>query len=304
MKNLYPVILILMVLVSGCIGTQGKKVNLNIVEEPDIRENDTAIKVAISSVISPKESYAYYEDMINYISKKIRGPVKIIQRRTYSEVNDLIKNDEIDFAFICSGPYVEGKKEFGMKLLVAPQVSGKTTYNAYIIVQKNSSFTSILDLRGKKFAFTDPLSNAGKFYPEYMLSLMNETPESFFGKDEKGSNNYLYTYSHDNSIIAVAEGLADAAAVNSLVYEYMKETKPEIISKIRIIDVSPSFGNPPIVVPGNIDPFLERRLRDIFLNMDKDEEGQKILSKVRIDRFVNISDNAYDSVREMRDRTR
>src|SRR5574341_1426568 len=133
---------------------------------------------------------------------------------------------------------------------------------------------------------------------------MNETPESFFGKDEKGSNNYLYTYSHDNSIIAVAEGLADAAAVNSLVYEYMKETKPEIISKTRIIEVSPPFGNPPVVVPRNIDPFLERRLRDIFLNMDKDEEGRKILSAIRIDRFVNISDNAYDSVREMRDKTR
>jgi phosphonate transport system substrate-binding protein len=307
MKNLYPVILILIILASGCIGCIGKqeiKLNLSIVEDPDIKENDTAIKVAIGSVTSPKESYVYYEEMINYISKKLNAPVRIIQRRTYSEVNDLIKNNEINFAFICSGPYVEGKKEFGMKLLVAPQVSGRTTYNSYIIVQKNSIYTSILDLRGKKFAFTDPLSNAGEFYPEYRLSIMNETPESFFGKDEKGGNNYIYTYSHDNSIIAVAEGLADAAAVNSLVYEYMKETRPEIISRTRIIEVSPPFANPPVVVPRNIDPFLERRLRDIFMNMDKDEEGQKILSEIRIDRFVNLSDDAYESVREMRDRTR
>jgi len=34
--------------------------------------------------------------------------------------------------------------------------------------------------------------------------------------------------------------------------------------------------------------------------MDKDEEGKKILSNVKIDRFVILQDYAYDSIREMR----
>ncbi|MDP2846093.1 MAG: PhnD/SsuA/transferrin family substrate-binding protein, partial [Candidatus Methanoperedens sp.] len=192
----------------------------------------------------------------------------------------------------------------GMKLLVAPQVNGKTTYNSYIIVPNNSNYTDLLDLRGKKFAFSDPLSNSGKLYPTYRLALINETPRSFFGMDENGRNNSFFTYSHDNSIIAVAEGLADGAAVDSLIYEYMKDTKPEIIAKTRIIEISPPFGIPPVVVPGGIDPFLEQRLKDIFLNMDKDEDGRKILSKVHVDRFVSINDNAYNSIREMRKRVK
>jgi phosphonate transport system substrate-binding protein len=295
-----PILFILfIVLISGCVD-KAEKINLSVVEEPQKVVNDPDVRVAIASVVSPKESYVYYEDMIQYISQKIGGSVKIDQRKSYQEINDLIKNNEIDFAFVCGGAYIDGNSEFGMKLLVVPMVHGNTTYNSYIIVQNESNYTDLIDLRGKKFAFSDPLSNSGKLYPEYRLFLLNETPDSFFGKDEQGKNNWFYTYSHDNSIIAVAEKLAEGAAVDSLVYEYMKETHPEIIAKTRILEISPPFGIPPIVVSKDIDPFLEEKLRGIFLNMNNDEEGKKILANVKIDRFTQLNDSAYDSIREMR----
>lgn len=299
--KIFILFIIILVIASGCIEKR-EVLNLTIVQEPRVTENDTSVKVAIASVISPKDSIEYYEGMIQYISKKLGGPVKIVHRRTYREINDMIKNGEIDFAFVCSGPYVEGNNEFGMKLLVAPEAYGGNTYYSYIIVPMNSSYENISFLRGKRFAFTDPLSNSGKLYPAYKLSLINETSESFFGVDENGRNNYFYTYSHDNSIIAVAEQLAEGAAINSQVYEYMKIKKPDIISKTRIIEISPPFANPPVVVSKDIDPFLEQKLKDIFLNMDKDEEGKKILSNVMIDRFITINDSAYNSIREMRER--
>jgi len=299
MKYTYIIFFLFIVLISGCVD-KTEKINLSIVGEPGKVTNDPAVKMAIASVVSPKESYEYYEDMIHYISRKLGSSVKIVQRRSYKEINDLIKNNEIDFAFVCGGAYIDENSEFGMKLLVAPVVNNNTTYNSYIIVQNESNYTYLTDLRGKKFAFSDPLSNSGKLYPAYRLYLINQTPDSFFGKDEQGKNNWFYTYSHDNSIIAVAEKLADGAAVDSLVYEYMKETHPEIIVKTRIIDISPSFGIPPIVVSKDIDPLLEGKLRNIFLNMDNDEDGTKILANVRIERFTNLNDSAYDSIREMR----
>jgi phosphonate transport system substrate-binding protein len=299
MKYASIIFVLFIVLISGCVD-KTEKIDLSIVGEPDKVTDEPAVRVAIASVVSPKESYEYYEDMIQYISQELGGSVKIEQRKSYQEINDLIKNNEIDFAFVCGGAYIDGNSEFGMKLLVVPVVYNKTTYNSYIIVQNESNYSDLTELRGKKFAFSDPLSNSGKLYPAYRLFMLNETPDSFFGKDEQGKNNWFFTYSHDNSIIAVAQKLAEGAAVDSLVYEYMKETQPDIIAKTRIIEISPPFGIPPIVVSREIDPFLEKKLRDIFLNMDKDEEGKKILSKIRIDRFSYINDNAYDSIREMR----
>lgn len=301
MKYEFLLFCIFILLISGCID-KTEKTDLNVVQEPETIINDSSVKVAIASVVSPKESYEYYEDMIRYISRSLGGNVKIIQRRSYQEINDLIKKNEIDFAFVCGGAYIDGNSEFGMKILVAPVVSGNTTYHSYIIVRNNSNYTGLSDLRGKKFAFSDPLSNSGKLYPTYRLYLMNETPGSFFGIDEQGKNNSFFTYSHDNSIIAVAQQIAEGAAVDSLVYENMKETHPETIAKTKIIETSPPFGNPPIVVSKDIDPFLEERLRNIFLNMDEDEDGKKVLAKVKIEKFVNLSNNAYDSIREMRKR--
>lgn len=301
MKYAFLLFSILILLISGCMDTT-EKIDLNVVQEPETIINDSSVRVAIGSVVSPKESYGYYEDMIRYISRSLGGNVKIIQRRSYQEINDLIKKNEIDFAFVCSGAYIDGNSEFGMKILVVPVVNGNMTYYSYIIVRNNSNYTGLSDLRGKKFAFADPLSNTGKLYPTYRLYLMNETPGYFFGIDAQGKNNSFYTYSHDNSVIAVAENIAEGAAVNSLVYENMKLTHPETIAKTRIIEISPPFGNPPIVVSKDIDPFLEERLRNIFLKMNEDEDGKKVLEKVRIEKFGNLSNNAYDSIREMRKR--
>lgn len=299
MKCVFLLFFIFILLISGCVD-KTEKIDLNVVQEPETIINDSSVKVAIASVVSPRESYEYYEDLIRYISRSLGGNVKIIQRRSYHEINDLIKKNEIDFAFVCGGAYIDGNSEFGMKILVAPVVNGNTTYHSYIIVRNNSNYTGLSDLRGKKFAFSDPLSNSGKLYPTYRLYLMNETPESFFGIDEQGKNNSFFTYSHDNSIISVAQKIADGAAVDSLVYEDMKEKHPEIIAETRIIETSPPFGIPPIVVSKDIDPFLEERLRNIFLNMDEDEDGKEVLAKVKIEKFVNLSNNAYDSIREMR----
>lgn len=298
MKNVHLILLLLLLFISGCV-EKTEKIDLSIVEEHGRVSDDPAVRVAIASVVSPKESYEYYEDLITYISKEIGGSVKIVQRRSYREINELIKNNEIDFAFVCGGAYIEGNSEFGMKLLVAPVVDNNTTYNSYIIVNIESSYSDIADLRGKKFAFSDPLSNSGMIYPSYRLSLINETPDSFFGKDKNGRNNWFFTYSHDNSIIAVEQNLAEGAAVDSLVYDYMKETRPEIISKTRIIEISPPFGIPPLVVSKDIDPFLEKKLTRILLEMGNNEEGKRILANISIDRFTRINDSAYDPIREM-----
>ena len=102
------------------------------------------------------------------------------------------------------------------------------------------------DLRGKLFAFSDPLSNTGMLIPTYTLAKMGETPELFFRK-------YIFTYSHDNSIRSVAEKFVDGAAVDSLIWEYLNAKDPEWTAQTRIIYKSASCGIPPLVVSPEVD---------------------------------------------------
>ena len=82
--------------------------------------------------------------------------MQFIQRKTYDEINELIRKGEVDLAFICTGPYASGRERYGFEALATPIVRGEPYYQSYLIVNRDSPFNKFEDLRGRKFAFTDP----------------------------------------------------------------------------------------------------------------------------------------------------
>lgn len=259
---------------------------------PATAPSATPVRVAVGGMITPREGFAYYRKFLDYLSEKLGRPVDFVDRDDYEEINRLIRNGEVDVAFVCGGPYVSGHRDFGMELLAAPVAYGAPVYYSYIIVPRDSTARSFADLRGKRFAFTDPLSNSGKLVPTYMLAKMGETPEGFFSK-------VVYSKSHDRSIKAVADELVDGASVDSLIWEYANSRDPVDTARTRIIVKSPPYGIPPVVAGPHIDPRLKQQVRDIFLNAHRDAQGRQILQGMMIERFVLIKDSAYDSIREM-----
>jgi len=250
------------------------------------------LRIGMGAMITPKEGFVYYSQLKGYIEKRLGQPVQLIDRGNYDEMNRLLETEDVDAAFVCAGPYVEGRERFGMQLLAMPLVKGKPVYHSYIIVPAGSPARSLEDLRGKVFAFTDPKSNSGKLVPTFMLSRMKETPQHFFGKVE-------FTYGHDKSIRGVAEGIVDGAAVDSLIWEYLAMKHPELTAKTRILLRSEPYGIPPFVVRPGMDEGLKRRLQQILLQAADDEEGRQILKGMMIDRFVAGDDRNYDTIRGM-----
>jgi phosphonate transport system substrate-binding protein len=258
-----------------------------------VNGKNQTIKLGIGSMITPKEGYIYYRRFADYLEKKLGQPVTILDRATYQEVNDLLASGGLDLAFVCGGPYVEGNENFQLKLLVAPEtLTGETVYYSYLIVPQASPAQSLEDLRGFKFAFTDPQSNTGSLVPSYMLARLGETPEKFFSE-------IIYTYAHDKSIKAVAGGLVDGAAVDSLIYNYLAKENPELIKKTRILSVSEPYGIPPVVVRPDLPEVMQARLRSTLLAMHSDPEGQSILKGMMVARFVPSDDAAYDRIRKI-----
>ncbi|NOY99652.1 MAG: phosphate/phosphite/phosphonate ABC transporter substrate-binding protein [Chloroflexi bacterium] len=246
------------------------------------------LRVAIAAVISPQSSADSYAPMLDYIAKKLGRPVEAVQRHTYAEVNELVRTGEVDMAFVCTSSYLIGRQDFGMQLLVSPQVRGENVYHARIIVPSASTAKTFSDLRGKVFAFTDPLSFSGRIYPLYLLQQIGETSETFFRRT-------FFTYSHDDAIYAVANGVADGASVDSLILQFALKRDLALQEQIRIIHTSPPFGMPPVVVSPNTRPQLYAQLREILLDMDQDPEGLAALQTLDYDRFLPAEDADYQS---------
>ena len=264
-----------------------------VVEQPGKQQPDhPRLKVAVAAMISPKDTFVYYRQLLDYIGHNLGVDVHFIQRKTYGEINKLLGKGQIDIAFICSGPYVVGKEKYGFELLATPEVQKSHFYQSYLLVNKDSHFQNMKDLKGRVFAFTDPDSNTGKLVPTYWLSQMGERPETFFNKT-------IYTYSHDNSILAVAKSLVDGAAIDGLIWEYYNRKNPIFTSKTRIIRKSDKYGIPPIVASRFLPADLKNRIRQVLLAMHHDARGQKILHELMIDRFTPTRDEWYDSIRAL-----
>jgi phosphate/phosphite/phosphonate ABC transporter binding protein len=257
--------------------------------------NTATLRVAVAAMVSPKETFVYYQEILNYIGDKLNNRIQLIQRKTYNEINDLMLQGEIELAFICSGPYAMGREKFGFEALATPLVREKPFYQSYLIVNKESPFQKLSDLRGHIFAFTDPDSNTGYLVPKYWLSEMGEQPESFF-------STVNYTYSHDNSILAIARSLVDGATVDGHIWEYYHSRNPTHTSQTRIIKKSELFGSPPLVASSYLRPKLKIQIQNLIVTMHQTPEGHRILKELMIDRFVEPRSSWYESVRHMRNR--
>ncbi|MDO8532224.1 MAG: phosphate/phosphite/phosphonate ABC transporter substrate-binding protein [Dehalococcoidia bacterium] len=259
---------------------------------PLYRPDTSRMRFAIAAVLSPRATLENYQALASYLSTRLGRPIEIVQSKSYAETNALLRSGDVSLALVCSGAFVIGRRDFGMQPLVVPVVKGQTTYNSYLVVPSTSPVRTWEDLRHKTFAFTDPLSNSGRLVPVFVLSEMGETPERFF-------RDFIFTYSHDKSVQAVADGLVDGAAIDSLVYDSMVRQDPSMASRVKVVWKSPAYGINPVVVHPNISPDLRSSLEAIFLGMSADTEGRGVLARLGIDSFTAPDARAYDSIETM-----
>ena len=252
----------------------------------------TTLRVAVAAMISPKETVTYYHQLLNYIGAHLDRPIQLVQRKTYGEINELFPKKLIDLAFICTGPYALGKDVFGFEALATPVVRREPFYHSYLIVNKSSPIRSLEELKDRTFAFTDPESNTGALVPRYWLARIGERPDDFFG-------NVIYTYSHNNSILAVAKSMVDGATVDGHIWEYYHRRNPYYTAMTRIIKKSEPFGSPPLVASVYLPEKLKQTIRQLLLAMHLNSDGRQILDHIMIDRFVEPREEWYQSVPKM-----
>lgn len=262
------------------------------VSRSEKQEPGAALNVAIASMISPNETIVHYRALLEYLAANVGRKINLVQRKTYVEINELLASGGIDLAFICSGPYASGRDRYRFEALAVPVIHQKAVYRAYLITSQDSPIMQLDDLRGKMFAFSDPDSNAGCIVPRFLLALKGERPESFFGKT-------IFTYSHDNSILAVSRSLVDGAFVHEHIWEYYSQKNPAIVSRVRIVYASEPFGNPPLVASASMPEPLKNRIRELLFSMHNDPRGAEILRELLIDQFIPLDEPLYEPIRHM-----
>ena len=235
------------------------------------------LRVAMISVLNHARTEGYQSQMVRSLGRLLGRPVLLLHRRSYAEINQLLAKGDADVAFLSSGAYmVYGKKE-DVRLLAMPERSGVNYYFSYVIVPRTSRIESLAELRGRRFVYVDPMSYSGYLELRAYLRKMGEDPETFFRSS-------YFTYSHDDSLRAVADGLVDGGVIASLTYDYYQEYAPAMLEQVRIVQVLPGSGMGPVVARRDLRE--ADAVQEILLHLDEDAEAKEAMEQLLIDRFV------------------
>jgi phosphonate transport system substrate-binding protein len=249
------------------------------------------LRVAITPVLV-ENRLDLNRQLVEYLGRKLAVKAVLVQRRSYKQVSELLEHGEVDAAFTCGLPYVLDHERFGVELLAAPEVKEGPVYFSYVIVPADSPARSLQDLRGMRYAFSDPLSNSGWLVPARELARSGTTPEAFFSRT-------MFTYSHAASVEAVSVRFVDGASVDSYVYDALARSGSATVAATKVIARSGPHPFPPVVVRPGLSAELKGRLRAALLAMDHDPDGQAILAAMGFERFVAAEDRSFDGIRAM-----
>lgn len=134
---------------------------------------------------------------------------------------------------------------------------GSYGYEMEIIVPSASDLQVPADLKGKTFAFTSPTSNSGFKAPSAVLkSEFNLVADRDFESAFSGK--------HDNSILGVANGDYEAAAVANSVLKRMIDREAVDGAALRSIFKSQTFPTTSFGHVHNLDPTLVAQVKQAF----------------------------------------
>jgi phosphonate transport system substrate-binding protein len=260
-----------------------------LVERTAGNKNKAQLRFAVATMVSPKNTFINYKQLVKLIGNEIGRNSSLIIHSSYRDVRKALQTVTVDAAFVCTGTYALCVPAEEVKIIAQPVFIAPAQYRSVIIVNASFKATSIMDLKGASFAFTDPESCTGDFVPRELFTSQGIDIRKFFSKT-------IYTGSHDKSVMAVANNVVDAAAVDALILYGMYPDESKLKDDIKIIWESDVFGPPPVVVPASCDENLRMSLQDTLLGLHENPYARALLKNIGIASFKKPDISDYKSI--------
>lgn len=248
------------------------------------------IKFGTVPRLSTVELQTMFNPLVDYLTREVGEKVTLVIPRNFDGVKEAVKAGQMDIGFVNPLIYIQIKDKINIEpLALSSEVKSGTRLRGIIIVRKDSGFTKLQDLKGKKFSFVEEDSPAGHIFQKLLLS------RAGFSVD-KDIIMLPYAKTHENVTMAVFNKTADAGGVREEQLDKMKGTLD--ISQLKIIGYTDYFPNWPFFSTPHLKKEAADKIRAALLKLKpNDPQNEKILGPARLTGFIPVTDKEYDDLR-------
>ena len=228
-----------------------------------------------------------FAPFINYLSKELGIKVNLRVANDYAAVIEGQRAGNIQLVYYGPAAFARARLT-GVKtdaFVIDVNADGSKGYYSVFYVLANSPYHELSDLRGKNLGLVDPNSTSGNNMPRFKMNQMGIDPEKFFAQ-------VVFTGSHENAVLALAQGTVDVAAnwwnadddsnlTRMLNKNMVKSSDGTPLKKqdFRIILKSDLIINSPFAYLHDLPDDMKSAIKQAFLDApEKDKEAFRKLS--------------------------
>lgn len=249
-----------------------------------------------------------YAPFLAYLSKELGTKVTLRVAQDYAAVIEGQRAGNVHIAYY-------GPASFSRALVTGVKASafvidvnsdGSKGYYSVFYTLAKSPITKIEEAKGKVLGLVDPNSTSGNNMPRFKLNQLGINPESYFSK-------VIFTGSHENAVLALAQGTVDVAAnwwnaeddsnLTRMLNKGLLKTadgKPMTKDDFRVIVKTDLIINSPYAYLDNLPEDLKGAIKKAFLEAaSKDKDAFAKLSDGKNKPWEEVANKDYDKTIEL-----
>jgi phosphonate transport system substrate-binding protein len=246
------------------------------------------LRISMIPTTDPGKALRENQPLLAYWQKQTGRTPELTIPTNYAAVVEALANNKVDIAYLGGFTYVQASARAGVRPLVQRTVDQQ--FHSVFITPVNSKIHSLTDLHGH-FVFGDVNSTSGHLMPLYYMQQEKVDPEVI--------KNASYSGAHDATALAVANGKAEAGAMDEQVYKKMLANGSLKPDAVRIFYTSPPFFDYVWVASKNLDPKVADSFAASMKALSADNAEQKpLLDLLNSKGYVSANDADYGKLRE------
>lgn len=220
---------------------------------------------------------------------------------SYVAVVEAFGAGKADVAATNAFSYLLARERYGVRaVLRVVRRNGEVSYRGQIITHVSSGIERLQQLNGRRIAYVDPASTSGYILPKALLEREGIRPAE-----------EVFAMRHDNVVTMVYQRQVDAGATYysppDPVTGQIRDARsrvlgqfPDVVQKVRILALTDSIPNDPIVVRADLPEDIVRSLVEGLLAFQARPEGRRALYEIySVEGFVPAQDSDYDGLRRL-----